>query len=193
MEGMFSSGQLGRKLRLKQVIVFVLVVLFVGLGLLGSIINFETGSFSCAFTEEELPIPESLIGSKIVFEKPTYFGKTPEKTHTCVSSYQGTDGVQMIWVEFIEDLTPNRIPDNKEFSIYKRIYVSCASISCMDGGLGGDLLLLKDEQGIIYEIDPFHFDVSKWANSPEYLFRAGYYKNNLRLGDVVMKQEWPKK
>ncbi len=181
------------KIRLKHVLISISLFSFLGLFIFVGI-NLETGSFSCGFVQEEIPIPEYLVGSNLVFEKPAYFGKTSDTTHTCVDAFQRISGeVQMIWPEFNEILTPNNLPENKEFSIYKRVYISCASISCMDGGKGGDTLLLKDEQGIIYEIDPHHFDTNAWAKAPQYLFKAGYYKDGVRLGDVVMERAWPTK
>jgi hypothetical protein len=150
--------------------------------------------FSCPYSYTELPIPENLEGSDIIFEKTAYGGEfaVGDLGYDCLSIFSDLNqGINKIWVE-ATDSTPKTIAEGKSFTVYKRVYIECNSFACMDSGGGGDLLLVKDDQGKIWNIDPFHFDVNEWGKSSgRFLFKAGYYRNGKRLGDVTLKRVFP--
>ena len=172
---------------LKKPLVIILVVVFLFL-IFGAIVtyNFDTHSiFSCGYSELEFPVPNNLKDSEIIFDKPIYGEKNLSFDHSCVSSFSDSNHiVDMLWMQK-DSLTPNLIPNGMKFSLYKIVSITCNSLSCMDSG-GGNFVLLKDNQGEIWEASLGHFDSKQWsALNGEFLFKASYYKNGVRLGDVI--------
>jgi hypothetical protein len=166
--------------------------------IIGTLVTYNENThsiWSCGYAYLDLPIPDYLKESKIIFEKPVYgMENVGNRGQNCLSVFSDSDhGTNFIGVEK-NSSTPDRIADGTIFTVYKRVYITCGSISCMDsgGGITGDSFLLKDQKGEIWEVDPDHFDPKKWgALSGRFLFKAGYYKNGERLGDVTLKQNIP--
>lgn len=154
--------------------------------------NDLTHSFSsCGYAYTELPLPDYLKGSEIIFDKPVYGIKNLDLGSSCISIFkQFGNGINRIEPYTSSSFSTSEIPNGTVFTVDKRVYVSCGSMSCMDAGGGGDMIILKDDKGTLWEIDPDHFNPKSWS-SERFLFKAGYYKNNERLGDVILENVSP--
>lgn len=168
-----------------SIIIVVLVIFFLFVALISK--NMQTGKYfsSCSYAYSDLKIPEYLTNTEIIFEKQIYGGLDKHFSKNCLSLY---DNGSNILRPGKSSLAPIKMDIEEKFTVYKRVYIICAGFTCMDAGGDGDILLLKDAQGTIWETETSSFTLTTNTWELEnYRFKAGYYKNKERKGDVILE------
>ena len=193
--------------RIKKYLVYPAIAIIVIYFLLtvATTYNFDTHTIlSCDYSQKEFQIPDVLTKSKIIFEKPVYYEVHEYKNfgYTCVKAFDQPEHVlNTLWMTRTTSNSMRapaqiEVPAGTEFTIYKMLTATCASIGCMDSGGLQHSLILKDDKGKLYVLDPVsYFDSTKWSfDSGLFLYKAGYYQNGKRIGDlstiILDKKTW---
>ncbi len=154
----------------------------------------------CAESETLLPVEEKFLNATIIFEH-TMTAAEQAAALLKGSLFQSTHCTPVSDIPHIlmseNTNSPNHletnenyvfvhvVPYEKKFFIIKRVYVNCRWFACM-GGAGGDVFILKDEEGLLYKMSTVH-----WKNLDrdhvEKPWNAGYYDGNKRLGAVDIR------
>lgn len=140
-----------------------LAILFVCLGVVYHIAFYGFKLSSCAYTDESLPIPESLKKSSFFLEKDIYLAKGEDK-QICSPLLKDIKN-ELVRNEVIGNVTVgikyfmnNRqtvesLSKGKTFTIEKIVTQTKHGLSTIDSGSGPfDFLILKDNNGVLYQV-----------------------------------------
>jgi hypothetical protein len=181
-----------------------LIVLFGSVGLY--LIKYGFTFPPCGAREYPLELPDFLQtpATYIIFERPMMYIVPPNGGPEYPRSRVNCTELQIASRGFLLplDLSTNKskgtpsfleedgfrallLPKGTQFTFEKRAYIKCFGF-CL-GGSARDTFLIRDDQGDLWQAEAMHFNYFNEEEKKE-TWAAGYYRNGVRLGDVVFDE-----
>ena len=140
----------------------------------------------CTETQTPEPIPTKLINATIKFEGAVYFLISNEP-QACSPVFRNLQGL-IVGLATTNDLRNSQsagyqvkpVPATESFKLINKMYVRCNGFDCADAGNPGEVVVLQDSQGKLWNWNagPFLEDF----NQKDY--RAAYYVNGQRIATL---------